>query len=133
MWETVYLKLQPYRQTSVALRKNLKLTAKFYGPFLVEDKVGQVAYQLKLRLVFNVSLLKHSTKGARVCTTLSTLTDEDEVQVFPVVILGRRTIQRGNQAVDQVLIHWSNLDINDAIWEDCTVIKLQFPAFNPRD
>ncbi|KAF5196221.1 hypothetical protein FRX31_014193 [Thalictrum thalictroides] len=44
----VYLKLQPYRQTSVALRKNLKLSAKFYGPFKIIAKVGAVAYKLEL-------------------------------------------------------------------------------------
>lgn len=29
----VYLKLQPYRQSSVTLRKNMKLARKFYVPF----------------------------------------------------------------------------------------------------
>lgn len=29
----VYLKLQPYRQALVAVRKNLKLSARFYGPY----------------------------------------------------------------------------------------------------
>lgn len=29
--DMVYLKLQPYRQLSLALRKNLKLSTKFYG------------------------------------------------------------------------------------------------------
>ncbi|GAB2280456.1 hypothetical protein Dimus_039409 [Dionaea muscipula] len=33
--EFVFFKLQPYRQTSLALRKNLKLAAWYYGPYKI--------------------------------------------------------------------------------------------------
>ena len=58
------VKLQPYRQHSVALRKNQKLGMRFFGPFEVVERVGHVAYKLKLpeaariHLVFHISLLK---------------------------------------------------------------------------
>lgn len=64
MGDWVYLKLQPYRQTSIALRKTLKLPARYYGPFQIIAKVDQVACKLELPLtttihpVFHVSLLK---------------------------------------------------------------------------
>ena len=46
--DMVYLKMQPYRETSLGLRNSLKLTSKWYGPFRVLKKIGQVAYQLQL-------------------------------------------------------------------------------------
>lgn len=60
----VYLKLQPYRQSSLVLRKNFKISTKYYGPFEGLSRVGLVAYKLKLpfiatiHLVFHVSLLR---------------------------------------------------------------------------
>lgn len=44
----VYLKLQPYVQFSVATTANHKLAFRYFGPFQVEQKVGAVAYKLKL-------------------------------------------------------------------------------------
>lgn len=46
----VYLKLQSFRQSTVTIRKNLKLASKFYGPYAVEKKIEEVAYKLKLPL-----------------------------------------------------------------------------------
>ena len=46
--DLVLLKLHPYRQQSVFKRAHHKLVSRFYGLFLVEQKLGKVAYRLCL-------------------------------------------------------------------------------------
>ena len=62
--DQVFLRLQPYKQTSLKAKHCHKLVPKFYGPYTVLKHVGQVSYQLslpnhsKLHPVFHVSCLK---------------------------------------------------------------------------
>lgn len=60
----VFLSFQPYRQTSLLMRRDHKLASKFYGPFKVVARVRKVAYKLELpptstiHLIFHVSMIK---------------------------------------------------------------------------
>lgn len=42
----VYLKLQPYTQKTLKEKVSYKFSKRFYGPFKVLEKIGEVAYQL---------------------------------------------------------------------------------------
>nr|GEV96421.1 hypothetical protein [Tanacetum cinerariifolium] len=44
----VLVKLQPYRQVSVANRLSVKLSPRYYGPYEVLARVGPVTYKIKL-------------------------------------------------------------------------------------
>lgn len=44
----VYLKLQPYKQKSLAGQGKWKLAPRFFGPVQILQKIGEVVYKLKL-------------------------------------------------------------------------------------
>jgi len=133
----VYVKLQPYRQHSVALRQNQKLSPKFFGPFAVTARVGPVAYRLelppqaKIHPVFHVSLLKEHLGPPPVAPGV--VPDIDDLGLLaaePVAILARRLAKKGNKAVVYLLIQWSNRPKEEATWELYSEIEAKFPHFN---
>ena len=136
--DEVYLKLQPYKQTSLALRNNLKLSSRYYGPYTVIAKIGKVAYKLqlpltsKLHLVFHVSLLKNKI-GTKIVPNIAPpeVNEDGQPLVYPAAILDKRILKRNNQAVTQLLVQWSNLAPEDATWEDYSFLVSQFPNFDP--
>jgi hypothetical protein len=84
--DQVFLRLQPYKQTSLKAEHCQKLELKFYGPYTMLRCVGQVAYQLalpshlKLHHVFHVSCLK-KVIGAKcqIQTNLPELAEEGSI------------------------------------------------------
>jgi hypothetical protein len=75
--DQVFLKLQPYIQSSIAPRANQKLSFKFFGPFKVLQRVGSVVYRLELppassvHPMFHVSQLKKAVgAGVQVSSLL---------------------------------------------------------------
>ena len=60
----VFLRLQPYQQSSLKKKGDEKLKLHFYRPYRVIRRIGQVAYELelpqgsKIHNIFHVSCLK---------------------------------------------------------------------------
>nr|KYP54676.1 Retrovirus-related Pol polyprotein from transposon 17.6 [Cajanus cajan] len=136
----VLVKLQPYRQHSVVLRKVQKLSMRYFGPFEVIAKVGEVAYKLKLsdsariHPVFHISLLKKFVGSpSQQYLPLPLTTTEFGPSVQPFLVLDSRIIMRNSKSIPQVLIQWDSLGSSAATWEDVKEIRESFPQFNLED
>jgi hypothetical protein len=132
----VFLKLRPHRQHSVIRRIHQKLAARFYGPFKIIEKVGEVAYRLqlpdysKIHPVFHVSLLKKAVGDYEVHGTLPKdleITAEDEH--YPERVLGAGVTRKDGLEIPQSLIKWRGRTMDDVTWEDNEVLLGQFPDF----
>jgi hypothetical protein len=127
----VFLKLQPYVQSSVADRAHQKLAFKFFGPFRIVERIGSVAYRLELPAsssihpIFHVSQLKKSV-GAHQSVSDS-LPPSTIRWSIPVKIIQQRTIMKGSTQVRQGLVQWSNLPASLSTWEDLEFLCQRFP------
>uniref|UniRef100_A0A0A8ZMG0 Uncharacterized protein n=1 Tax=Arundo donax TaxID=35708 RepID=A0A0A8ZMG0_ARUDO len=133
--ESVYLKLQPYAQSSVANRPCHKLTFKYFGPYKILERLGKAAYKLELpphaliHPVFHVSQLKPSVPDyTPVYAEIPVLPNVEAADIQPEAILDRRLVKKGDSAVTQVLIQWTGLPAAMATWEDYYALKTRFPS-----
>ena len=133
----VYLKLQPYRQTSVAFRGSMKLAPRFFGPYQVIEKVGSVAYKLALppgsqiHNVFHVSLLRrHLGSITPTSTQLPPVSDTSIILPQPEVVLDRHVISKGKyRPKSEILVKWVGAPAADATWENEWRFTKSYPDF----
>jgi hypothetical protein len=132
--QQVYLRLQPYRQTSISHRRALKLTPQFYGPFRIIRRVGKVAYELDLppeaqiHPIFHVSQLKPRLGSASVALPKLPLVDSNGVlRPEPAEVLDRRSRQKNNRPLIELLIPWEGQTADNAMWEEFHRLKDAYP------
>jgi len=128
----VLLRLRPRRQTSAkgSLTSSGKLAKRYYGPFQVIERVGEVAYRLqlpaeeKIHSVFHCSCLKPFHRSPEQVDT-SPLPQQfvgDQPMVTPLAILDYR-----RSPVDvntwQVLVQWTGLSPDETTWEDWNQLR----------
>lgn len=118
----------------MALRANQKLAPRYYGPYEVVERIGQVAYKLKLpsdsviHPVFHVSQLRKTIGDHRVTSELPAGGDTKEI-MEPKEVVGSRMV--GDQR--EVLIAWKGLPTSEATWELYEQMLKQFPHFHLGD
>ncbi|KAC9774269.1 hypothetical protein E3N88_45275 [Mikania micrantha] len=136
----VFLKLQPYRQRSLAKRKYEKLSPRFFGPYRIIRVVGPVAYELELPMdarihpIFHVSLLKpvHGPVPSGPVASLP-ISKDWELELTPQAVLDHRWISEAGQRVLELLISWVNRPLDEANWESYDLLVEQFPHFHLED
>jgi hypothetical protein len=118
----------------VALRRNLKLAPRFFGPFQIIQKVGSVAYKLalppesKIHPVFHVSCLKKKL-GQQVLPfpTMPPVDRNGELKPEPEAILERRMQKIGTRPATEVLVQWCGAPKEDNTWELLYKLRDTYP------
>ena len=104
---------------------------------MVEERIGSVAYRLKLppaakvHPVFHVSLLKKKIGDAVVVSAhLPPNVDPHNPRWYPAKVLDRGIFKKGKAPVTKWLIQWLGATMEDATWEEAEDMKERFPDFN---
>ncbi|GJR51102.1 transposon ty3-G gag-pol polyprotein [Tanacetum coccineum] len=114
--------LKFHLQVTIRQGKQNKFSPKYFGPFEVIAKVGQVAYKLKLppqsqiHDVFHVSQLEkvhggHELQGPVV---LPQLNKDGLLEVEPMKLMERKIVKKNNVVAVYGLVQWSNGGPQDA-------------------
>ena len=139
-WDLVMVKLQHYRQTSLASHRFQKLSQRYYGPFSIVEQVGSVAYRLQLPVtskihnVFHVSTLKlFKGRDITTCKAFPQIAINNSSVSWLVAIVATREVLHANIYKKQVLIQWHDANMEDNTWEDFEDFQKLYPAFQLED
>ena len=120
----VYVKLHPYRQTSLTNTKYHKLTKRYYGPFQIVERIGVVAYRLdlpsnsRIHNVFHCSLLKpHHGPVVTSPIPLPPNAIDHHPLIEPLNILDSKWSTSISPPSLLVLVQWNGLAPEDTTWE----------------
>ena len=128
--DLVYLNLQPYKKTTINAKGSENLKSRFYGPYKVIRKVGEVAYELELPMgskinnVFHVSCLKKVIhQNISVSDTIPPLDDEGQFVLISDKILRTRERRLRSRTIKEYLVQWKALPSEEATWEDEQILQ----------
>jgi ribosomal protein L21E len=109
--DLVFLRLQPYRQSSLKKSKEEKLKPKFYGPCIVIRTIGKVAYELelsegsKIHNVFHVSCLKKVVgQQISISEELPPLDEEGQLELVSEEVLEQREHMLRSRVIRECLV-----------------------------
>jgi hypothetical protein len=129
----VYLKVSPIRGTR-RFQVQGKLAPRYIGPYQVLNKVGAVAYRIKLpeemsdiHPVFHVSQLRKCLRVPETEHNVIDLQKGLQYQEVPIKILDTVTKGTRNSEVRICRVQWSRHGEKEATWEREDASKKEFP------
>ncbi|KAL0560774.1 hypothetical protein IC582_001187 [Cucumis melo] len=135
--DLVFLKIRPYRQLSLRRKRNEKLSAKYFRPYKILERIGPVAYKLELpksaliHPVFHVSQLKKLVgEHTDIQPTIQQLDENFVWKTHPVEALDYRRNKVGEW---EVMIRWDGLSIHETTWEPYVDVADKYPDFHLED
>jgi hypothetical protein len=124
------LRLQPYRQSSLKKSGAKNLKPRFYGPYKIMCRVGEVSYELelpeerKIHNVFHVSCLKKAVgQFNSTLEELPLLDEEGQLELVSEEVLEFRERKLRSRVIRECLIKWRGILVEDATWESEQVLQ----------
>ena len=131
----VLLRLHHRIAVGITLAASSKLGPRFFGPYQIVERLGAVAYRLRLppkaRIhdLFHVALLKkYEGYPPEAIVPLPSMLHGRVIPTPAAVVCAR--LNRGRW---QLLVHWEGRTAADSTWEDIDDFKDRYPAFQLAD
>ena len=136
MGEHVFLKVSP-KKGIMRFGKKGKLSPRFVGPFLILERIGEVAYRLalppqleRIHPVFHVSMLRKYVYDPSHVVNFDDLHVEEDIsyEVRPVKILDTKEQTLRGRSISLVKVLWKTGNIEDITWEREAEIRTNYPS-----
>ena len=131
----VFLKVSPMKGVHRFGLKG-KLSPRYIGPFEVIERIGPVAYRLRLpesmsqvHDVFHVSTLRKCLSDPSQVTTVEAIPVQEDLtyEETPVQILDRKEKVLRNKSIPLVKVLWRGQKYEEATWEPEAQMRSRYP------
>ena len=119
----IYVKLHPHIQHSVQRRSNHKLSYKYFGPYLILQTIGKVAYKVQLPATSQIHPVLHVSQLKKALPPNASLSKDAEMQLLltldtlpPSKVLAERLNLVGRHVIPSVLVQRESCPTHWATW-----------------
>ncbi|KAK8934166.1 hypothetical protein KSP39_PZI014581 [Platanthera zijinensis] len=133
--EWVYLKIKPFKGVS-RVRRLKKLSPRYLGPFEILERIGEVAYRLRLSVelsclhdVFHISVLRKAVQEPSQVLAVDQVPVEEGLttKVKPISIEDFEVKRLRNKEIRMVKVRWDSCGREELSWEREQTMLEEYP------